>query len=697
MAEVTVELWNAANDTKVADISTDGTSVDGVLSASVAKRRMQTAQSSLVVRRDHPQAANLVRGNHLRWFINGTHATTTRILTVDETRVSQAGPSGETLTVTSESHAQILKEAMVRPYGGESFRPTSRSRSFGAHAPETDTSSWPNAVLQYEGIASPIAGVPGYEPWEPPDGWPEPIDDVDWISFETAPSDTAGIRPLRGTFSNPTQQDLWIAVSSDDGCRPYMDGLELFGWTVRYPGEGSFRSLWRTVVRDVSAGSHDISVDLEVLSGTPSGPRRGMVAVGIWALPAAGTILGSSNFISGTSTAWKCRTSAGDFPAGNPHEALDALLDDAQTVDMADGVTITSSASQDSNGDSWTTEVPAALAVGQSLFSVLDSWRAAGVCEWDMDKASQELHLYNPDGLGSASGAEFTDAVDILEDSTTTDGDIVNTLLVETEDGWELEQDASSVSTYGAVGAALNLTDAVSASARAAAVTAFFDIEADPKISRTAVLSPVDSADMPGAFDAGDTITVDGDEVRVEMWSVTQQGNQLASFDLELVTSTQIAEERNQLRLDKIAAGTADGRSSVATVWQNADDLPSGKLERKDFPVYSPDNDPDTLAPVTGTSKAVRANDGAVRVTTLEVKGLWTPDAEIDETRTNYVVNMKRNGSTIATLTLVPDDFEKIELVSGGLFSESDSYSIEASGGVGLNDVTIRSTAVEAI
>ncbi|MFV0315441.1 MAG: hypothetical protein ACK5O2_00570 [Microthrixaceae bacterium] len=706
MAQIFVELWNAANSSKIANVSTDGTTHHGVLSCSVASRRMAVAQAQLVVRRDHPQVANLVRGNHLRWFIGGVHAHTTRIISTTDTRVSPSGPSGEVLTILSESHAQILSEGVVRPYGGENFRPTSQSRSFGAHAPETPTTSWPAAVLQYSGVASPIAGVPGFEPWVSPDGHPGPLDEPDWIAAEDAPASTPGIYPLRFTFTNPATQDLWICASSDDGCRVFMDGSQLIDWTVRYPGEGSFRSLWRNIVRGATAGDHEISIELEVLPGTPSGPRRGMATVSIHKLPPAGTILGPSTYIAGTSTAWKCRTTPGDFPACNPHQAFDALLDDAQAVDMCDGVTLSSTASVDANSNAWNTEVPAALAVGSKLSSVLDGWRDGGAVEWKMDKASQVLRLYRPGGLGSASSAVFTDAVDLDEDATTTDGNIINTLLVQTEDGWELTQRAASVSTHGAVGDTLNLSGASSPATRASAVDAFFDLEATPKTSRTVAVKPATAADLPGAFDAGDTVTVDGAEVRVEMWSASQSGNGLATFALELVTSTQIAAERDQLRLDMAAAGTAGGRSAVATIWQPAGDLPSGKLERRDFPVFSPDDDPVTLAQVTGTQKEIRNGDGPRRVTLFEVKGLWTPAGDrpyVSGTsgprvpRTNYVAAVQRNGTNIAVITLTPDDFESIALIEDGLFSETDYFRCAGFGGVGLSDVVMSTTAVEAI
>lgn len=706
MANITVELWNTANTAKIADLDTDGTSPDGVVSKQVASRRMAIAPASVVLRRDHPQAANCTRGKHLRWYVEGTHAHTTRIISKTDTRVSPQGPPGELVEVQSFSHAQVLSEALIRPYGGESFRPTAKARSLGAHAPETPTTDWPSAVLQYSGIASPIAGVPGFEPWEPPDGWPGPIDDVDWISFAAKPSDIAGQRPLRGTFTNPSTQDLWFCLSSDDGARMFLDGVEVIPWTVRYPGEGSFRSTWRQVVRGVSAGTHVWSVELEVLPGNPSGPRRGMVAAAVHKLPAAGSILGASTFVSGTTTAWKCRTAAGDFPACNPHQALAAILTDTQAETMAAGVTLTSTASVDSNGNAWNTEVPAALQIGSNIGAMLESWRTAGIAEWSFEKASMALSLFRPGGLGSLSSAVFTDAVDIIEDSTALDGQIINTLLVETDDGWELKQDSGSVASHGGVGSTLTLTDVTSASARNSAVTAFFGLEADPKTSRTVQLAPKATADLPGAFDAGDTITVDGDVVRVEMWSAQQSGKGLAEFDLELVTSEQIADERRQLKLDKLSVGTADGRAAVATLWQKAEDLPSGKLERKDFPVYSPDDDPDTYAPVVGTNKTVRASDGAVRVTTLEVKGLWTPAGDMPYVsgdsgprvaRTSYVAAVQRNGTNVASLTLDPDDFEKIVLIEDGLFVETDSYGIGAFGGVGFNGVTIRTTAVEAI
>lgn len=706
MANLTVELWNAANTSKVADLDSDGTDVDGTVSQQVSSRRMAISPGTVILRRDHPQKAAIIRGKHLRWYVDGVHAATTRVISATDTRLSPSGPPGETIEVQSFSHSQILTEAITRPYGGELFKPASKHRSFGPHAPETPTTGWPSVVVQYSGVASPIAGVPGFEPWVPPDGWPGPLDDVDWVSFETAPSDTPGRRPLRGTFTNPTQQNLWFGLSSDDGSRLFLDGIEVIGWTAPYPGEGSFRGTWRKVVEGVSAGVHHWSIELEVLSGVPSGPRRGMAAACVHKLPTGGAILGASTFIAGTDSSWKCRTTAGDFPSCNPWQSMNALLIDAQAKSMATGVTLAGSASVDANGDSWNTEVPADLQLGQSLHQVLDSWRSAGVCEWEMDKASKQLRLYRPGGLGGASLAVFTDGVDILEDSTVLDGAIVNTLLVETEEGWELRTDSSSVSSHGGVGASLSLTAATSPAARVTATNAFFALEAEPKTSRTVQVAPKVAADLPGAWDAGDAITVAGDVVRAEMWLAQQSGTGLAQFDFELVTSAQIADERRQLQLDKAAAGTADGRAASATLFQNSERFPSGKLERKDFPVYAPDDDEETFAPVVGTQKSVRNGDGQRRVTLFEVKGLWTPAGDMPYitgssgpkvARTNYVAAVQRNGTNVGVVTLVPDDFEKIVLIEDGLFLETDNYNCAAFGGVGFNSVTMQTTAVEAM
>lgn len=707
MADITVELWNTTNTSKVADLDTDGTSVDGVISKDIAARRMAIAPATCTLRRDHPQKVALTRGKHLRWYVDGEHAATTRVITVQDTRLSPGGPPGELIEVRSFSHAQILTEMLVRPYGGESFRPTSRLRDFGPHSPELDLSSWASAVEQYEGVASPISGVPGFEPWVPPDGTPEPIDDVDWIAFDTRPSSTAGQRPLRGTFTNPTQQDLWFCGSADDSFKLFLDGIEVTnGWVNSYPGQDSFRKLWRRVVKNVSSGVHHWSVELDVFAGNPSGPRRGMVMAAVHSLPASGEMLDGDTFISGTSSAWKCRTTAGDFPSCNPHQAAAAIISDAQDEDMGVGVTLASTASLDANGDAWATQVPASLPIGSSLFQTLDSWRSAGVCEWDMDKESLELQLFNPGGLGSASSAVFTDGVDLLEDTSLLDGEITNTLLVETEDGWELVKDSTSVATHGAVGGTLSLTGATSATARSTATDAFFDLEAEPKTSRTVQIAPKVTSDLPGAWNVGDTITVDADVVRTEMWSATQSGRGLAEFTVELVTSEQIADERRQLQLDKVALGTAGGRAASATLIQNDDQVPSGILERKDFPVYSPDDDPDTLAPVTGTQKRVRNGDGQRRVTLFEVKGIWTDaddmpyisgDSGPKVARTDYVAAVQRNGTNIAVITLSPDDSEKIVLVEDGLFLETDEYGCAAFGGVGLNWVTMQTTAVEAI
>ena len=697
---LTIELWDEANSSKVADITTAG-SADNVLEASIAGRKNALAAGTLLIRNDHTQIDEFTAGRHLRWKNGDTLLHTTVLGKRTRVNLGRNRNKSKTTEVRSSSHLAEWKKAMVLPYGGVDFRPVADERSFGPHAPETDASSWPSAVLQYEGIASPISGVPGFEPWEPPDGWPEPIDDVDWISFEAAPSDTAGVRVLRGSFTNSTQQDLWFALSSDDGARLFLDGVEVIPWTVRYPGEGSFRSLWRQVVPDVSAGSHVWSVELEVLPGTPSGPRRGMVAVGVWALPAAGTALGSSNFISGTTTAWKCRTTAGDFPACNPHQIMAALLSDVQDEGMLTDWTLGSSSSADSSSSSWPTAVGQSFRVGDDLLSVLDAMVANGsLGGYRARPSGKVLDLYAPGNMGSSSSAVFAVGENLVEDSEEWELDCTNLLLVRKDDGYVIEEDASSQSSLGATyGESLSLPKINDTAMVSQAADAVFDIDGAPSRTRTAQIAPADDDDKPGTgFIEGDTVTISGEELTVQMWEIEQRGKGPLRYSIEVDTARQIGAERTQSWLKSLGQGTLGGRNGAAVLpTDRSDPLPSGKLLRRDFETFSPLNDLDTLAPVTGTSKAVRCNKGAVRVTTLEVKGLWTPDAEIDKTRTDYEVEMTRNGSTIASLTLAVDDFEKIVLVEDGLFSETDSYSITASGGVGLNDVTIRSTAVEAI
>jgi hypothetical protein len=706
---LTVELWNEANSSKVGDVTVAGTP-DSVLNASIAGRKNALALGECQIRNDHPQINAFTTGRHLRWKDGSTLLHTTLLGKRHKTSVGRNRNKSKTTRIQSYSHVAAWKKAMVLPYGGTSFRPVPDVRSFGAHAPETPTTGWSSAVLQYAGIASPIAGVPGFEPWVPPDGWPGPIDDVDWVSFEAAPSDTSGVRPLRGTFTNPSQQDLWFCLASDDGARLFLDGIEIIPWTVRYPGEGSFRSLWRQVVPDVSAGTHTWSVELEVLPGTPSGPRRGMVAAAVHKLPAAGTTLGASTFISGTSAGWKCRTTAGDFPACNPHRVVAALLADAQAENMLAGWSLGSTSSVDSSGASWPATAEQAFRIGDDLLSVLDAMVANGAIDGYRARPSGKvLDLFAPGNMGEATAATFTAGTNLTDDEEEWELECTNLLLVRKDDGYVIKESAASQSALGATyGESLAMPKISDTATITQAASAVFSMDGAPSRSRAVQIAPSRPEDRPGTgFFEGDTVTVGAEELTVQMWEITQRGKAPLRYSIEVDTARQVNEERTKSWLSSLGQGTLGGRNSAAILpTDQADPLPSGKLARRDFPVYSPDDDPETYAPVVGTNKAVRNADGARRVTLFEVKGLWTPaddmpyisgDSGPRIARTPYVAAVQRNGLNVAVLILDPDDFEKLALIEDGLYLETDSYNCAGFGGVGFNGVTMQTTAVEAI
>lgn len=702
---LTIELWNEANSSKVGDITVDGTK-HGPLDASISGRKNALGLGEFRIRNDHPQIDELTTGRHLRWKTGDTLLHTTRLGKRRKTNLGRDRNKSKTTRVVSSSHVSAWKKAMVLPYGGTSFRPVADERSFGAVAPETPTTGWTAVDVQYEGIASPISGVPGFEPWVPPDGCPEPIDDVDWIFVDDSIDDDPPVFPvgqwvMRGTFSNPTEQDLWFACSSDDSMRLFLDGIEIIPWTTRYPGVDSFRRLWRQVVPDVSSGTHHWAIQLEVFPGTPSGPRRGMAMAMVHALPDADSILDGDTFIAGTDSSWVCRPTAYDFPACNPHQVMSALLTDVQSEGMLTGWTLGSSSSADSSSTSWPTSVEQSFRIGDDLLSVLDAMVANGsLGGYRARPDGKVLDLYAPGNMGSSTSATFTSGVNLVEDEEDWELDCTNLLLVRKDDGYAIEEDTTSQSSLGATyGESLSLPKISDSEMISQAADAVFDIDGAPSRSRTAAIAPARDEDKPGTgFYEGDTVTIGGEALTVQTWEISQKGKGPLRYSIEVDTARQVNEERTQSWLKSLGQGTLGGRNGAAILpTDKSDPLPSGILARKDFPVYSPDNDETTLAPVTGTQKRVRNGDGRRRVTLFEVKGVWTEDAEIDETRTNYVAAVQRNGTNIATITLEPDDLEKIVLVEDGLFTESDEYGCAGLGGVGLNDVVMSTTAVEAI
>lgn len=698
-----VELWDTANTAKVGDVHTDGSDYHGFTRGDVSARRCAVGAGSVTVRNDHPLSAQFTAGRHLRWYVDGTLAHTTVIRERERVNVSARRGAGQLTEVRSLSIVDEWRKALVLPYGGVTFRPTSKDRAFGAHSPELPLGSWSPVVVQYSGISSAISGVPGFEPWLPPVGWPGPLDDVDWIFVDDSILDDPPVFPsgrfvMRGTFSNPSTQDLWFAVSADDRARLCLDGVEVIGWTQSYPAADSFRKTFREVVPDVSSGSHHWSIELEVFAGNPSGPRRGMAAACVHRLPGTGEMLGADTFIAGTGSGWVCRPTPDDFLSCTPGLALQSLLTGAQAVGLLSGWTLSCSATLDSNGDAWSTGVLSPVKVGDSLLSVLQSWADQGVAEFRASNTGKVLHLFNPGGLGDATAAQFTAGVDLVEDSESFDLDVTNTLLVETGDGWQISSRGSSVSAYGAQGGALSLTGVERATQVTSTADAVHDVQAEPRRSRAVEVRPGTADDMPGSgFVEGDTVTVGAEVLRVETWSVSQDGNRPPVFALELVTSRQVAEERLGQRLDTLEQMSLGGRTAASVVLpERASGLPSGEVRRVNFPPHGP-LDTDLLAPEPGVSKQLRNDQGSARVTTFECQGLWIDAGDFPGTRTDYVAAVQRNGTNVGVITLVPDDFEKVVLIEDCLFSETDTYNCAGLYGAGITNVTMQVTAVEAI
>lgn len=391
MPDITCEVWDQANTSKVADLSRtwDRSWQDVANDAGTA---------GLTIETDNSAAAELTVGRHVRYKLGGELAFTS-VIGDGDTERTLAGEGDDAAKVTNIRSRGIAAEwddATVQPVNGLSGRPCGDRRPFNWACPEMPISSWATAYTYLGQISRQFNLDPPYhEPWYPPRGWPTLSCEWVWpINRGNVYPVTTGLLCRDVTIGTAGVYTMFF--TGDQRSRLFVDGLEAHGWTSQWP-EQSFVETFQTEV-ELSAGTHRIGIETETFDLSSLGlPARGMAT---WCLhkPNGTGVFNGSTLVAAMSASdwkgWDVENKGGVIPAPNPYYVLSTFLTEAQAANMLTGWSLGCTATVDSNGQAWDTPVEVVPRVGDSGLDLLRQMTETSI-DWRARPAGKVLDVYN--------------------------------------------------------------------------------------------------------------------------------------------------------------------------------------------------------------------------------------------------------------------------------------------------------------
>jgi hypothetical protein len=403
-AAVTAEVWNAANMSKVADLST---STDGPLSADIGRVANSEGIGSVEVLADNPGAASLTPRRCVRIKENGTHVGTFFIKRTREVVVDGGEEASQRITASGPGLLGRFDDAIVLPWVGAGKRPASRTRVFNWASPNLPVSGWTDTI--YEQARTVLL-------W----GGTRPVNYLDpfaaWIwGAADATSHAAGSCYFRRTFTLSSDALFVPYLSFDDECELWLDGTQLLSQTNSAEWDNWWWT-WKAPLR-LPAGTHTIAA--AVTNASSAGPG-GFLLSGWLATEGGGIAEDGLVVLTGAPDAepvgaWKCKAYPTTAPGWTPGRIIKTLLAEAQARGSLAGWTTSFDNDEDSDGNPWP-EVPefsvnVGATVGRALADLAETW-----VDVDVSLSGTVLHAWDKaEGRGSASGVTYAAGTNVTQ------------------------------------------------------------------------------------------------------------------------------------------------------------------------------------------------------------------------------------------------------------------------------------------
>ena len=262
---------------------------------------------------------------------------------------------------------------------------------------------------------------------------------------------------------------------------------------------------------------------------------------------------------------------------------------------------------------------------------------------------------------------------------------ILNAVLVRYAKGYKAETDAGSISSYGRREGFLSLSSLEEPDSAAQAGTSTLSLYSQLQRTVTIGIEPTSDAETPykGVW-VRDAVTAPGPDgstptsYRVVAITCNVDDEGFAKFVPELDTKADAFADRTRLWLKRVGDGTLAGRSPKAQLVRPLDaQVLSGKVE-----VVTPSTFSQATVAVEGSARW--SPDKTVRITQVDAT-LDTPG-----TSTTTVV-VKRNGSTVATLSLASGIYHQTALLTDVSLTAFDWLTVETTAaGTGAKNLNVQ-------
>lgn len=455
--------------------------------------------------------------------------------------VGEGEKSDEVWSISGEGLRSWANDAGVRSAKG--ITPYSRETRYFNFASEQGpwykANEWTSATRTW------TWNQPGNWWLTAPSEWPD-APTAQWIWDRAAPYEMPiGDVYFRREFTLAAAGSYALFFAADDRAEVYIDG-ELIHTTAD-------NHSWQETAREdlqLDAGTHILAFKCRQNNiDTPGSLIAAFYKIGNATSPTAAELL----FTTQAGSAWKVCGYPTVAPGWTPGNILLTLLSEAAArgVRFAQNWTPTFTHTHDSAGVAWGDPLSISFDIGtlyEEVFQALEE----GACDIYLDADTLELHAYKKRGVDrSLENAAIADPIvlrlghNLKKADEQGQADIVNTLLLNTADGWKVEQptDTTSVTRYGVIEG--QISTEMSYEQAKGLIQEVFEKKAMPEKTATFELIPVPGMVPFEDFFEGDYVSAPGEvpgimeKRRIMSISVSENatGNPIYAIEFDAIFS----------------------------------------------------------------------------------------------------------------------------------------------------------------
>jgi hypothetical protein len=632
MGAARVEIWNPANDTRLAeaydlDAELNQRNIDDLPPTS--SKLNDDGSGGIVLQEDHPAADVAVAGNVVRVLSDTEPVCAFTIKERDHTQIARVHRE-RVIELSGDGLLERFDHSTVDPW--TPGRPVSIDRAWNFAAPRGfDDSGWSTTNYYQTRVAEPL--------W--PVAYPvAPVFAAQLWTRPTASSQPIGSTLWRRPFSLDDEYDLAIFQAADDAANMWADGVLLNRHSIVWPDTSGWQKSWREVP-PFSAGDHVAAFE----AFNHGGPAFFMST----ALTVLGGVAVDAVFSTGDDQ-WLWLDYPAEKPGFTAPAIMQMLLDEAHARLELLGWTIAVHGTHPN--------IPEfSVRIGTTYREVLDMF-AASRCDIAADLEGLVLHMWPKGQIGTITSVDVPDS--LINRLQRIDNDDICTSAQGVWAEGSKRVTRSAHPTLGVRSKSFQLGSYVDPDAVEQALELYLDAHEVPAPSIVAELEDIEGAVAGVDYKVGDTIDLAGTPVVVAgiTWTVDQRtGDLIPNPEFESLVAVRRQEALraiDQLSSQFESPATAalltaqplllSGHPSTTEwEWTWADDIEDAlneidpekpwQIHRAETPQrfhkFSIEVDPDDLPDAWGTTKVQLLKNGAV-INTLYDLSLTTTIARAE-------------------------------------------------------------------